>query len=519
MMPTNTLWQQAIRCHQLGDMPGAERLCGQLIHLDPRHAPAHHMLGTIRAVQGRPVEALDLMRIAVRAMPNDATAHFTIGNALLALDRADEALASLSRAVKLAPQHSDARNSRGVALQRLERHGEAMASYDRALALAPGHVFAHFNRANLLQFQARHDEALAGYDRVLALAPQHAGARNNRGWSLLNLRRLEEAQADFRAALRLNPAEHGARLNEGFLHLLRGDFTRGLPLYEYRMRLARPLDAVPFPQPRWTGAEDIAGKTLFVHHGQGIGDMLQFHRYAVAAAARGAHVMLAMPTGLMRLMGGHVHKLELVNRPPEVFDYYISLMSLPLALGATADTIAASGRQLAAETALRERWARRLESDGAFTIGVAWAGKDDMGKGFVPEVLAGIAALENVRLVCLQKDAPPPRGVAMTHFRDLDRGPDAFLDTAAIMENCDLVITADTATAHLAGALGVPAWVALKYVPDWRWFLDRDDSPWWASLRLFRQQRPGDWAGVFAAMEEELRIRLATRQYPRIQGE
>ncbi len=515
MMQTKALWEQAIRCQQHGHMAEAERLCEQLIAGDPRHPLARHMLGTIRAFQGRHAEALALMRFAVRAVPDDATAHFTIGNALLALGRPEEALPSLDRAIKLAPRHADALNSRGVALDRLKRQDEAMASYERALALAPGHVFAHFNRANLLQFLARHDEALAGYDRVLALAPRHAGARNNRGWALFNLGRLDEALADFRMAAQIDPAEHGARLNQGFTHLLRGDFAQGLPLYEYRKRLAAPLDAPAFAQPVWTGAEDIAGKTLLVHHGQGIGDLLQFHRYAVAAARRGAHVKLAVPPGLTRLLESHSDRLEMVSRAPEVFDYHAALMSLPLALGATVDSITDSGRQLAAEPARKTRWAERLQAGDGFTIGVAWAGKDDMGKRFAPEALATIAALDGVRLICLQKDVAPPANLAMTRFADMDQGPDAFLDSAAILENCDLVITADTAMAHLAGALGVPAWVALKYVPDWRWFLDRDDSPWWSSLRLFRQRTPGDWASVFAAMEEELRILRKTRQYPR----
>jgi tetratricopeptide (TPR) repeat protein len=512
MPPAQRLWDQAVRCHRNGQLAEAERLCAQLIRADARHPMPRHLLGDIRTAQGRFDEALTLLSFAVRAMPDNAMAHVSLGNVLLSLARPEQALQRFDRALALAPADSDAWNGRGVALQRLDRPDAAMTAYEHALALAPGHVFTHFNRANLLQQLARHEEALAGYDRVLALMPGHAGAHNNRGWSLLNLRRLEEAKAAFAMAARIAPGDAGARLNRGLLHLLTGDFAEGLPLYEYRKRLAEPVDAGP-SGPEWTGAEDIAGKTLFVHHSQGLGDVLQFYRYAAEAAARGARVVFAAPAPLVRLLRSAGAAVEVIagGTPSPRFDYHIALMSLPRALGLRLETIASAGRYLAAEPERVRHWRARLNP---LKIGIAWQGKADMGKRFAPEALARIAALDGVRLISLQKEAAAPANLAMTCFEEMDRGADAFLDSAAILENCDLVITADTAMAHLAGALGVPAWVALKYVPDWRWFLDRQDSPWWSSLRLFRQQKPGDWAGVFAAMEEELRILLKTRQYP-----
>jgi hypothetical protein len=296
------------------------------------------------------------------------------------------------------------------------------------------------------------------------------------------------------------------------LYLLQQDFAKGWPLFEARKEMPDLGEERSFAQPLWTGAEAIGGKTLFLHIRRGLGDAIQFYRYAALAQARGARVILSLNDALLSLLENATPAVPMIGleQVPERFDYHIPLLSMPLALGGGIPDI---GRYLAAEPARVARWRERIGPEG-YRIGIAWQG-DAMtmgaeGKSFPLSALASVAALPGIRLISLQKNAGTeqleqlPAGMAVESFADFDQGPDAFLDSAAIMENCDLVISCDTALAHLAGALGRPTWIALKYVPEWRWFLGRSDTPWYSNTRLFRQPEPGDWAGAFRAMEAEL---------------
>ena len=386
----------------------------------------------------------------------------------------------------------------------------ALQAYDRALALDPGQAFLDLIRGDVLQSLLRYPEALDAYNRFLGQEPDLAEAWNSRGLALQNLGRLDEALQSYGRAQALNPGLAVAHLNRGLCHLLMQDFAAGLPLYEWRKRMPQPMEAQNYSQPLWTGAEDIRGKVLFAHVEQGLGDTIQFYRYMSFALARGAKMVLSVPDRLLALLKNAEPAVELIGagQVPAQFDFHIPLASIPLAVGMSAATISASDHYLTAEP---ERVAHRKSRLGGhgFRIGIAWQGLEQVrgleGKSFPVAALAKIAALPDVRLISLQKGDGAaqldhlPAGMTVETY-DFDQGPNAFLDTAAMMLACDLVITADTAPAHLAGALGVPTWVALKQVPDWRWFLGRDDSPWYPSLRLFRQPAMGDWDSVFDAM-------------------
>jgi Flp pilus assembly protein TadD len=474
------LLDQAVDLHGQGRLDEAARLYQQILTANPGHMDARHMLGVLRAQQGRHPEAHDLIAPVVAANPNDALALANFGNVLGALGRFEEAL----------------------------------AHYDRSLALNPGHAPAWFFRGNILQVQLRYDEALGSYDRFVALAPYEADAWNNRGLALQNLARLDEALDSFRRAESLNPAMAEAFLNQGLCHLLRQDFAAGLPLLEWRKRMPRPIEARVYAQPLWDGTQDIGGKTLFAYIEQGLGDTIQYYRYVALAQARGARVILSVPDRLIALLRTASPQVELIGwgQVPPAFDFHIPLASIPLAVGMRVETIPATDHYLSAEPQRMARWKDRLGTHG-FRIGIAWQGLETImgaeGKSFPVSALSDISRLPEVRLIGLQKNAGSeqldqlPPGMTVERY-DFDEGPDAFLDTAAIMKNCDLVISADTAPAHLAGALGVPAWVALKHVPDWRWFMGSADCPWYPSLRLFRHARTKDWASVFAAIEAEL---------------
>jgi hypothetical protein len=393
-------------------------------------------------------------------------------------------------------------------LNGLGQFHEALAAYDRALALDPGNAQTWHSRGNVLLVLLRFAEAIAAYERAVALAPDFAAAFSNRGVALQNLRRFDEAEQSLLRAIALAPDMAEARVNLALLYLLLGRWQEAWPLFEWRKRQVVPLEAREYAQPLWTGAEDIAGKTLFVYCEQGLGDAIQFYRYL--ALVRGARLVLSIPDSMVRLLSRATPQVELIgwNAIPAQFDAHIPLASLALALGVTADAIPAPGRYLQAEPDRVTAWRGKLGRHG-FRIGIAWQGNEAIlgseGKSFAVAALAAIARMPGVRLISLQKNAGSEQLSAlppgMVEHYDFDTGSDAFLDTAAIIENCDLVIACDTSVAHL----GAPCWVALKYVPDWRWFLDRTDTPWYPSLRLFRQPAPGDWDSVFAAMATALR--------------
>jgi hypothetical protein len=287
-----------------------------------------------------------------------------------------------------------------------------------------------------------------------------------------------------------------------------GGLEQGLRLYEWRKKLPAPIEARNYHQPLWTGAEDLTGKTLFLYMEQGLGDTIHFYRYALMARARGARVVLSVQDRIVRLMQDADAQIEILGSAevPQVFDYHAPLVSLALAFGTTLATIPAPIPYLRAQSRRVKDWAARIGGRG-FKIGICWQGAASIaGRSFPLAALAPISQIENVRLISLQKGADAEQIAQVEDLGDdFDAGPDGFLDSAAVMESLDLVITADTALAHLAGALGRPAWVALRYVPDWRWFLGRADSPWYPQMRLFRQPAPGDWAAVVADMAVQLR--------------
>jgi tetratricopeptide (TPR) repeat protein len=480
---TQFLFDQAVALHGQGRLDEAERLYVQVLAANPFHADARHMLGVLRAHQGRFPEAHDLIAPVVAADPNNALALANFGNVLMAQARLEEAL----------------------------------GAYDRSLALNPDYPPAHLSRANLLQPFLRYSEAVESYDRFISLAPHSAEAWSNRGQALQNQGRLPEALESFQRAEALDPVMAEAPLSRALCYLLLGDFASGLPLYEWRKQMPKPMEARVYRATLWTGAEDISGKTLFAYIEQGLGDTIQYYRYVRFALERGARVILSVPDQLIALFKDAQPNVELIGwkQDPAAFDFHIPLASIPLAVGMRVETIPVADHYLTAQVARVARWKEKIGAHG-FRIGIAWQGNNlvmgSEGKSFPVAALESIAKMPGVRLIALQKNAGSeqlahlPPGMTVETY-DFDNGPDAFLDTAAIMRTCDLVISADTGPAHLAGALGVPTWVALKHVPDWRWFLERSDSPWYPSLRLFRQPVLGDWASVFAAMQSELTSR------------
>lgn len=483
--------------------------------IQPDFAEAILSRASALCAAGRPSQALESLELLAARAPANVFVHYNRSVALAMLDRLDEAIGACGAALAADPNCADAWHNRGVCLFRLQRFAEAVESYDRAIAIVPGVPQLHINRGGALAALARYPEALAAYDQALALDPNSAFAYFNRAVALTEMKRIEDAIAGYEDALRFVPDYALAEYNRALCLLQLGRLEEGFQGYEARHRLS-PQPAL-YPQPLRTG-EDIAGKTLLARGEQGLGDIIQFSRYLQPLREAGAKVILSVQPHMVRLLASLDHSgfesgpqiIAWTDVPP-AFDQHIALESLPGFFRTGLDTIPASIPYLAAEPALVEKWRQRLGPDG-FKIGIAWrSSASGIGKAFSPAHVAELSRIPGVRLISLQRHAEAaeladvPPGLTIEQLGPgFDAGPDAFVDSAAVIASLDLVISADTAIAHLAGALGRPVWVALKHVPDWRWLLDRANTPWYPTMRLFRQPALGDWTGVFADMAAAL---------------
>jgi tetratricopeptide (TPR) repeat protein len=454
---------------------------------------------------------------AVALRPDDAEAHSCRGATLHELQRFEEALASYDHALALRPDYAEARYNRGNALHALKRFEEALADYDHALALRPDYIEALVNRGNTLHALNRFEEALATYDRALALRPDYVEAHVNRGIILHKLKRLEEALASYDRALALRPDYVEAHYNEGMSRMLAGDFERGWQKLEWGWVAARQRYVKRnFSQPQWLGSNEIAGKTVLLHAEQGFGDVIQFCRYVPRVAERGARVIFEVYEPLRELMSTLPGVAQIVSsgKPPPDFDMHCPMMSLPLALGAESATILSQTPYLRASPQAVMDWNSRLGPRHRPRIGLAWSGlpahDNDLNRSmrlsaFLPPLAGFNATYVSLQREVREVDAPVLQGSDVLHFgKELK----TYADTAALIANLDLVISVDTSVAHLAGALAKPVWILLPFIPDWRWLLDRDDSPWYPTARLFRQDETRGWDGVMARVHAELDVYL-----------
>jgi tetratricopeptide (TPR) repeat protein len=515
------------------------------IGLDPRSVTAHNGRGLALLHLGRTADALASFDAALGLEPDSADILNNRGNVLRRLQRLPEALESYERALTLAPGFAAACNNRGLVLQAMRRFDEAAASYRRAIQLQPHfaraynnlgtvecelgqpaaalasfrHALelqprlrgAHGNLGNALRDLGQPAEALAEYDLAVAEDARAPANHLNRGNALYDLARLGDAIASYDRAIALDPDCAQAHFNRSVCLLLAGELAHAWPSYEWRKQLA-DATAPPLTVPVWSGREQIAGRTLLIYADQALGDTLQFCRYARLVQQRGAQVVLSVQPQLRELLSSLDAAIRIVARgeEPGDCDYQCALLSLPLAFATTLAEIPAALPYLSADPHRVALWGRRLGAEG-FKVGIAWQGsrhRIDVGRSAPLAMFSRLATVPGVRLICLQKGAGIEQldtgGPRLERLAGFDEGPQAFLDSAAVMVHLDLVITCDTALAHLAGALGRPTWVALKHVPDWRWLLGRADSPWYPGMRLFRQPWPGDWESVFAAIHAAL---------------
>jgi tetratricopeptide (TPR) repeat protein len=498
----------------------AIKLMDEALRLRPDFAEALCMGGYMLSECGKPDAAMRFYRRALELDASLVVAHVNSGKLLFGAGRFTEALASFAAATRLAPHDPDAWCSRAGTLRELGRLEESVDAAKRALELRHDFPEAAINLGNALLKLDRSEEALGAYLRASEPGPCLAKALLGQGLALRSLGRFPEAVTAFDKAAGLGSRE--AVAGKGCLMLTLGDFENGLEGYEARWLKGRSLsEALGIRFETWRGP-GRRGERVLVLNDHGLGDTIQFFRYLSLMAAAGVEATFVCPPRLRRLLSSKA-KVRFADSPPdgEPIDAQIAISSLPWAFGTRLETIPAAVPYLSAEPALCEIWRQRIGAEG-FKVGVVWQGNPnpeaDRARSMPVRALAPLSGIAGVRLMSLQKGGGheqlsnlPASTRIETLGADFDAGADAFVDTAAVMTCLDLIITCDTSIAHLAGALAVPVWVALKSDAEWRWLTERADSPWYPTMRLFRQTRRGVWSDVFEAMASEL-IQLAERR-------
>lgn len=499
-----------------GQYDDAARLLREVVASAPTHAEALTGLGYIAARQGDHQRAADYF-VEAAALVNLALDELLFAAQVCqSAQRHDDAIALFERC--LAQMQSHPQSLHGLAMSLVARGDmqRALATFDELCKSHPQLAEGHYNRGLLLGKMERYEDELNAYRQAIALQPRFVRAYVNLGVALRDLWRFDEAMLQFKKALALDPNDAGARTNRAQTNLLRGEFEHGWREYEWRWR---DSGAVPhgFAQDMlWSGAQPIAGKTILVHHEQGFGDTLQFVRFVDRLTAKEARVVLRVQDALLPLLKAHPGAAQVIgeSEPVPPFDYHIPTLSLPFALKLREADFAMSAPYLRADDAALRRWEDLFAGPAdRLRVGIAWSGSrthvNDRNRSIALERLKPLFDAD-ATFISLQQDVRDGDRACFTELvergmlRDVAARLGSFADTAALIARVDLVISVDTAVAHLAGALGKRIWIALPQMPDWRWQLGRADSPWYPSARLFRQTTRGDWGGVVDALRAEL---------------
>lgn len=463
---------QARPLHDAGQLESAERLYRQVLEAQPGHPDALHLLGRIAVQCGQHEAALTLIGDAVSARPADPEIRYSLGVAQRHAGQIEAAIQTLRGVLQASPNHANARNSLGDALQ------------------AAGRI----------------DEAIVEYERAISLLPNSAEARNNLGSALQETGQLDRAIAAFRSAIAVAPNHPAIHYNLSLALLLSGDLPAGFAEHRWRWKVPQlGLTHRRFPQPQWDGT-DPSGKRILIYCEQGFGDSIQFMRYAPILEQRGAHVILQLPAELVELARTLENSPTVVpfGDPLPAFDVHIAMLDLPRVMHATIDSIPVPAYLSAPPTRV-DHWRDRMAAVASEKprVGIAWAGRaehtNDRNRSIALNEIQSLLRADVAHFISLQLNAP-----GLPELTDWTQEIHDFADTAGLIANLDLVISVDTAVAHLAGAMGKPVCLMLPFAPDWRWLMNREDSPWYPSMRIFRQPRPGDWQSVIKSVTEHL---------------
>lgn len=502
---------------QGGQLAEAQGYFQRFLSSSPSHAPSWYYLGHVYYKLGKKDLAQQAFQKAVACAPGETEFHLTLGLLWEELGHHQLALQSFQQVVALNPTHAQGYRCLGQVLQKANRVADAIQCYRQAIAINPKEAATYNTLGRLLMEVGQPEEAIRQFEHALALKPDYPNAQNNLGCALNKLGEIQQVMALYNQILQTHPDNIDAHLNRGIQYLLMGDYVQGWSDYEWRLR-TNSFPPVDFPKPMWAG-EPLPGKTILVIAEQGFGDTLQFLRYLPLLKQQGATVIFACQPALYSLLKTCPWIDTLVVRSLEMihtlnYDTYIYLMSLPERFQTTVQTIPQATDLLRIPEGLVHSWHKNRITTAGLNVGIAWAITSSTSptrhyRSCPLEAFACLAQIPQLQLYSLQKGAPHgPQGADFS-LRNLEGDIPDFLDTAAAIMALDLVITVDTAVAHLAGTLQKPVWILLPYTPDWRWLLRRQDSLWYPSARLYAQGTPGDWPGVFRQVLPDLKLQAA----------
>ena len=534
-------------CQNQGLLDEAIKAYKNCISLKPNYPEAYNNLGNALKDKDMLDDAISAYKNCILLKSDNAEAHNNMGIAFKDLGKLDKSIEGFKKAILIRPNYAEAYNNLGLVLKEQGKLQEALVFLKKALYLKPGYIDAYFNIGVILKDQGSLDEAIKIYynclslkqdnaevlnnlgnafkeqgklddaikyfEKCILLSPNYIDAYSNMGIVLNEQGNFDEALNTYEKALLINSDYSEAHYNSSFIYNLKGDFEKGLELYEWRLKRKDSKARSPRDHLIWDGVKSISGKKFFVYEEQGLGDMIQFCRYLPLLKEKGAEVTFKVQTKMHDLIQTMDSNIVLVDSDPNdnEIDFESPLMSLPYLFKTNLDTIPSSKSYLFANHDKVISWGNRLTKP-TFKIGICWQGSInniDFGRSFPLSLFEDISKLPNVELISLHK-GEGEKQIKDINFdlttlgNDFDSGENAFIDTAAVMANCDLIITSDTVIAHLAGALGCRTWVVLKKVPEWRWMLDRPDSPWYPNMELYRQEELGNWKYLFETIKKNL---------------
>ncbi|MFB2922299.1 tetratricopeptide repeat protein [Aerosakkonema funiforme] len=500
---------EGLKYLETGKYAQAEKIYFQLVEQEPTNPIAYKNLGNVLYSQGKLKEAIASYQQGIELEPNDAITYYHLGNTFHQLNRLEEAIAHYQQSLAISPNSPIVLNNLGNSLQRQGKFEEAIACYQQSITLDSHNALTYNNLGSLFNSQGKMEEALACFQQGLNLEPNNVESYNNLAVFYQKHRQYEKALECCDRAIEIEPNYADAHWNRALILLRLGDYERGLIEYEWRWQRKENLPRF-LPKPVWDGS-NIEGKTILLQAEQGIGDIIQFIRYVPLVVKLGARVIVECHQLLVRLLKNveGIDKVVAIGQTLPEFDVYIPLLSVPRLLGTTLETIPAKIPYIAP---LKEVRFPLDVSDGSYLkVGIVWAGNpkhlDDRKRSTSLQQFLPIFNISHITFYSLQKG---PKAAEISEISlpinlvDLNSKINDFADTAAVIAQLDLVITVDTAVAHLAGAMGKPVWVLLCYNPDWRWMSDREDTPWYPSVRLFRQNRSGDWQEVLERVAQTL---------------
>lgn len=509
------LLAKAVALHREGNLDMAEMLGQHLLVSSPENVPLLKLLGLINLQRGNLEKALRFYDKLIALGSTDMDVYHGHAAVLYSLQRHDEALIACEKALACNPDNAEVYNTRATILRSQEKYEEALEDSRKAVALNPDFAVG-YNALGITQTALRQfDDAIVSLTKAIAMNPDFAPAYSNRGKAYQGVGKYDAALTDYGHAIALNPYYADAYWNKSLIRLLQGEYEEGWKLYEWRWKRSQidKKEIRTFKKPLWSGKESLAGKTVLIHSEQGLGDCIQFCRYIPMIEALGARIIMEVHSAaLMKLFSAAFTNARIIlrgNQLPE-YDFYCPLMSLPLAFGTNATSIPAPIPYLYASPDRNKFWQDRLGKKSKPRIGLVWSGATQNKSGHYRSMPLSLlaAGLDYKRydFFALQTEIREGDKTVLASSRILSLAAELkdFMDTASVISEMDLVITIDTSVAHLAGALGKPTWVLLAFAPDFRWLLNRENSPWYPTAKLFRQQKPDDWESVIKKIKEEL---------------